>query len=109
MWGVIAIVILIIAILELLVWTVIRVGTLSEEKLKYNRSINRLRKEIEEVYAENNELRNLKTQEVHNNLVLIDKNRKLQAFKYEVENIINGERTLEDKLIKIKELLSENR
>ena len=42
----------------------------------------------------------------HNNVVLIEKNKELQNFRTDVENIIYGKRTAEEKIEKIELLLS---
>ena len=42
----------------------------------------------------------------HNNVVLIEKNKELQNFRTDVENIIFGKRTAEEKIEKIESLLS---
>ena len=42
----------------------------------------------------------------HNNIVLLEKNKELQNFRTDVENIIYGKRTAEEKIEKIELLLS---
>lgn len=43
----------------------------------------------------------------HNNVVLIEKNKELQNFRTDVENIIYGKRTAEEKIEKIESLFSD--
>ena len=43
----------------------------------------------------------------HNNVVLIEKNKELQNFRTDVENIIFGKRTAEEKKKKIESLFSD--
>ena len=43
----------------------------------------------------------------HNNEVLIEKNKELQNFRTDVENIIFGKRTVEEKVEKIESLFSD--
>ena len=42
----------------------------------------------------------------HNNIILLEKNKELQNFRTDVENIIYGKRTAEEKIEKIELLLS---
>lgn len=44
---------------------------------------------------------------IHNNVVLIEKNKELQNFRTDVENIIFGKRTVEEKIEKIESLFSD--
>lgn len=41
----------------------------------------------------------------HNNVVLIEKNKELQGFKYQIEDLVTGQRTDSEVRAKIKELL----
>lgn len=43
----------------------------------------------------------------HNNIVLLEKNKELQNFRTDVENIIYGKRTAEEKIEKIESLFSD--
>lgn len=43
----------------------------------------------------------------HNNIVLLEKNKELQNFRTDVENIIYGKRTAEEKIEKIELLFSD--
>mgnify|MGYP005771208323 CR=1 FL=1 len=69
-----------------------------------------LQSEIDEVDDEIEKLsRNYQEQiqtATHNNVVLIEKNKELQNFRTDVENIIYGKRTAEEKIEKIELLLS---
>ena len=67
-----------------------------------------------EMYEANDEIeklsRNYKEQiqtATHNNVVLIEKNKELQNFRTDVENIIFGKRTAEEKIEKIESLFSD--
>ena len=42
---------------------------------------------------------------IHNNIVLLEKNKELQSFKYQVEDLILGQREDSEVRAKIKELL----
>ena len=55
---------------------------------------------------ENRELKRLRQQEVHNNTVLLDKNRELIKTITEAHDIIFSRKTLPDKEDELKELLS---
>lgn len=55
---------------------------------------------------ENKELKRLRQQEVHNNTVLLNKNRELIKTITEAHDIIFSKKTLPDKEDKLKELLS---
>lgn len=57
-----------------------------------------LEKEIEE-------LKRLRCQEVHNNTVLLNKNRELKGFMEEIKDIVSSSKTLPEKEDKLKELL----
>ena len=69
-----------------------------------------LQSEINEVDDEIEKLsRNYQEQiqtATHNNIVLLEKNKELQNFRTDVENIIYGKRTAEEKIEKIELLLS---
>lgn len=69
-----------------------------------------LQSEIDEVDDEIEKLsRNYQEQiqtATHNNVVLLEKNKELQNFRTDVENIIYGKRTAEEKIEKIELLLS---
>ena len=69
-----------------------------------------LQSEIDEVDDEIEKLsRNYQEQiqtATHNNVVLLEKNKELQNFRTDVENIIYGKRTVEEKVEKIELLLS---
>lgn len=43
----------------------------------------------------------------HNNIILLEKNKELQNFRTDVENIIYGKRTAEEKIEKIESLFSD--
>ena len=60
----------------------------------------------EELKDKNNELKELRRQEVSNNTLLLEHNRKVQKILVEISNIVNSKITLIDKEDKIKELLS---
>ena len=67
-----------------------------------------------EMYEANDEIeklsRNYKEQiqtATHNNIVLLEKNKELQNFRTDVENIIFGKRTAEEKIEKIESLFSD--
>lgn len=70
-----------------------------------------LQSEINEVDDEIEKLsRNYKEQiqtATHNNIVLLEKNKELQNFRTDVENIIFGKRTAEEKIEKIESLFSD--
>lgn len=69
-----------------------------------------LQSEINEVDDEIEKLsRNYQEQiqtATHNNIVLLEKNKELQNFRTDVENIIYGKRTAEEKIEKIELLFS---
>lgn len=44
---------------------------------------------------------------IHNNIILLEKNKELQNFRTDVENIIYGKRTAEEKIEKIESLFSD--
>ena len=67
-----------------------------------------------EMYEANDEIeklsRNYKEQmqtAIHNNIILLEKNKELQNFRTDVENLIFGKRTAEEKIEKIELLLSD--
>ncbi len=82
-----------------------KAGAFEKEKDELNARICELAGQLRDITQENAELRKLRMQEVHNNTVLVNKNRELQAFKYAIEDIVNGNRTAEEKMDKIIELL----
>ena len=93
MWIFVAI--LIAIVLYLIVLASGKAEKLQEEKYKIDKQIKRLSKNYQE---------QLKKEE-HNNLILLQKNKKLQGFKYQVEDLILGQRTDSEVRAKIKELL----
>ena len=67
-----------------------------------------------EMYEANDEIEKLSrnyqeqlTTATHNNIVLLEKNKELQNFRTDVENIIFGKRTAEEKIEKIESLFSD--
>lgn len=59
-----------------------------------------------ELAKENSDLKQLRRQEVHNNTILLEKNRKLTKTITKAHDIIFGKKTLPDKEDELKELLS---
>lgn len=59
-----------------------------------------------ELAKENSDLKRLRRQEVHNNTVLLDKNRKLTRTITRAHDIIFSRKTLPEKEDELKELLS---
>lgn len=68
-----------------------------------------LQSEINEVDDEIEKLSRHYQQQIqtatHNNIVLIEKNKELQGFKYQIEDLVTGQRTDSAVRAKIKELL----
>lgn len=62
-------------------------------------------KELEEQYDEIENLKHLKLQEEHNNSCWKSKNRNLRKELEEIENIVYGKRTNEEKVDKIIEVI----
>ena len=75
------------------------------QKLKNGNEIKRLEGENNILKQENENIKELKD---HNCIVLLNKNSELNSFREEVENIVTGKRTPEEKIDKIKELLFRN-
>lgn len=94
MWIFVAI--LIAIVLYLIVLASGRAEKLQNEKSKVDDEIEKLSKNYQE---------QIQTA-THNNVVLIEKNKELQNFRTDVENIIFGKRTAEEKIEKIELLLS---
>lgn len=97
MWIFIAI--LVIIVLYMIVLSASKTSELEEEKYKVDRNITKM-------VQENEELRALREQEIHNNTILLNKNKELQGRIYQIEDIINGKRIDTEARAKIKELLS---
>ena len=94
MWIFVAI--LIVIVLYLIVLASGRADELQNE-------INEVDDEIEKLSSNYKEQIQTAT---HNNVVLLEKNKELQNFRTDVENIIYGKRTAEEKIEKIELLLS---
>lgn len=94
MWIFVAI--LIVIVLYLIVLASGRADELQNE-------INEVDDEIEKLSSNYKE--QIQTA-IHNNVVLLEKNKELQNFRTDVENIIFGKRTVEEKVEKIELLFS---
>ena len=95
MWLFVAI--LIVIVLYLIVLASGKVHDLEYEMYEANDEIEKLSKNYQE---------QIQTA-THNNVVLIEKNKELQNFRTDVENIIYGKRTAEEKIEKIESLFSD--
>lgn len=95
MWLFVAI--LIVIVLYLIVLASGKVDDLEYEMYEANDEIEKLSKNYQE---------QIQTA-THNNVVLIEKNKELQNFRTDVENIIYGKRTAEEKIEKIESLFSD--
>ena len=93
MWIFVAI--LIVIVLYLIVLASGRADELQNE-------INEVDDEIEKLSSNYKEQIQTAT---HNNIVLLEKNKELQSFKYQVEDLILGQREDSEVRAKIKELL----
>lgn len=93
MWIFVAI--LVIIILYLIVLASGRADELQREIDETDDEIEKLSKNYEERLE----------REIHNNIVIVEKNRKLQEKIYQIEDLILGQRTDSEVREKIKELL----
>lgn len=94
MWIFVAI--LIVIVLYLIVLASGRAEKLQNEKSKVDDEIEKLSKNYQE---------QIQTA-THNNIVLLEKNKKLTMLKLEIESIVFGKRTAEEKIEKIELLFS---
>ena len=96
MW--IAVLVLIIIVLYL-----IKISCENVDKMK--EADNETENSIADLMKRNNELQKEHLIDIHNNMVLINKNKENTEKLIAIENIIIGKRTDEEKVKKIKELL----